>query len=141
MRPVAFGEALPAGTRLTLVSDDKPHCFFTAIRSWMDATSGVALDLEVGIPNYQVEDGMPRRRLAGGGGRQDAFTDSRAELRMRTKGYASVWLAPQSLCPAEPCQAQEYRLRLNVPEHDYSSFYRKAVTGGPLLCAEVQRSS
>jgi hypothetical protein len=24
MRPVAFGEALPAGTRLTLFSDDKP---------------------------------------------------------------------------------------------------------------------
>jgi hypothetical protein len=29
IRPVAFGEALPAGTRLTLFSDDKPDRFFT----------------------------------------------------------------------------------------------------------------
>ena len=32
MRPVAFGEALPAGTRLTLFSDDKPDRFFTVSR-------------------------------------------------------------------------------------------------------------
>jgi len=43
MRPAAFGEALPARTRLTLFSDDKPDRFFTVIKSWMDATSGVAL--------------------------------------------------------------------------------------------------
>jgi hypothetical protein len=67
MRPVAFGEALPAGTRLTLLSDDKPDRFFTVIKFWMDATSGVALDLKTGVPTYQVEDGLPRRRLAGGG--------------------------------------------------------------------------
>ena len=36
MRPVAFGEALPAGTRLTLFSDDKPDRFFTVIKFWMD---------------------------------------------------------------------------------------------------------
>ena len=29
MRPVAFGEACPAGTQLTLFSDDKPDRFFT----------------------------------------------------------------------------------------------------------------
>jgi hypothetical protein len=28
MRPAAFGEALPGGTRLTLFSDDKPDRFF-----------------------------------------------------------------------------------------------------------------
>jgi hypothetical protein len=28
MRPVAFGEALAAGARLTLFSDDKPDRFF-----------------------------------------------------------------------------------------------------------------
>ena len=67
MRPVAFGEALPAGTRLTLFSDDKPDRFFTVIKFWMDKTSGVALDLKTGVPTYQVEDGLPRRRLAGGG--------------------------------------------------------------------------
>jgi hypothetical protein len=50
MRPVAFGEALPAGTRLTLFSDDKPDRFFTVIKFWMDATSGVALDLQTGVP-------------------------------------------------------------------------------------------
>jgi hypothetical protein len=67
MRPVAFGEALPAGTRLTLFSDDKPDRFFTIIKVWMDETSGVAVALETGVPTYQVEDGLPRRRLAGGG--------------------------------------------------------------------------
>jgi hypothetical protein len=67
MRPVAFGEALAAGTRLTLISDDKPDRFFTVIKFWMDETSRVALDLKTGVPTYQVEDGLPRRRLAGGG--------------------------------------------------------------------------
>ena len=67
MRPVAFGEPLPAGTRLTLFSDDKPNRFFTVIKFWMDETSGVALTLKTGAPTYQVEDGLPRRRLAGGG--------------------------------------------------------------------------
>jgi hypothetical protein len=67
MRPVAFGQALPAGTRLTLFSDDKPDRFFTVIKFWMDETSGVALALKNGVPTYQVEDGLPRRRLAAGG--------------------------------------------------------------------------
>jgi hypothetical protein len=67
MRPVAFGEVLSGGTRLTLVSDDKPDRIFTVIKSWIDATSGVALDLQTGVPTYQVEDGLTRRRLAGGG--------------------------------------------------------------------------
>jgi hypothetical protein len=44
MRPVAFAEALPTGTRLTLFSDDKPNRFFTVIKFWMDKTSGVAID-------------------------------------------------------------------------------------------------
>jgi hypothetical protein len=67
MRPLPFGEALTAGTRLTLFSDDKPDRFFTVIKFWMDATSGVALALRGGVPSYQVEDRLPRRRLAGGG--------------------------------------------------------------------------
>ena len=67
MRPIAFGEALPAGTRLTLFSDDKPDRFFTVIKFWLDETSGVALELKTGVPTYQVEDGLPRRRLAGRG--------------------------------------------------------------------------
>jgi hypothetical protein len=41
MRPVAFGEAFSAGSRLTLFSNDKPDRFFT-------------------VPSYQVEDGLPR---------------------------------------------------------------------------------
>jgi hypothetical protein len=67
VRPVEFGEPLAAGTRLTLFSVDKPDRFFTVIQFWMDGTSGVALDLKTGVPTYQVEDGLPRRRLAGGG--------------------------------------------------------------------------
>jgi hypothetical protein len=63
MRPVAFGEALPAGTRLTLLSDDKPDRFFTVIKSWMDKASGVALDLKTGVPTYQVEDEEGRTHL------------------------------------------------------------------------------
>jgi hypothetical protein len=67
MRPVAFGEALSAGTRLTLFSDNKPDRCFTVIKFWMDATSGVVLELKTGVPSYQVEDGLPRRSFAGGG--------------------------------------------------------------------------
>ena len=67
MRPVELGESLVVGTRLTLVSADKPDRFFTVIKFWMDETSGVALALKTGVPTYQVEDSLPRRRLAGGG--------------------------------------------------------------------------
>ena len=63
MRPVAFGEALTAGTRLTLFSDDKPDRFFTVIKFWMDATSSVALELKTCIPTYQVEDEEGRTHL------------------------------------------------------------------------------
>ena len=63
MRPVEFGEALAAGTRLTLFSDDKPDRFFTVIKFWMDQTSGVALALRTGIPSYQVEDEEGRTHL------------------------------------------------------------------------------
>jgi len=66
MRPVAFGEALPAGTRLTLFSGDKPNRFFTVIKFWMDETSGVAAALKTGVPSY------PSRRR----GRKNTFTDS-----------------------------------------------------------------
>ncbi len=63
MRPVAFGEALPAGTRLTLFSNDKPDRFFTVIKFWLDETSGVALALKGGVPTYQVEDEEGRTHL------------------------------------------------------------------------------
>jgi hypothetical protein len=63
MRPVAFGEALPTGTRLTLLSDDKPDRFFTVIKFWMDETSGVALILGGDVPSYQVADEEGRTRL------------------------------------------------------------------------------
>jgi hypothetical protein len=63
MRPVAFGEALPAGTRLTLFSDDKPDRFFTVIKFWKDETSGVALALKTGVPTLQVEDEEGRTHL------------------------------------------------------------------------------
>jgi hypothetical protein len=55
------------GTRLTLFSDDEPDRFFTVIKFWMYESSGVPLALKTGVPTYQVEDGLPRRRLAGGG--------------------------------------------------------------------------
>ena len=63
MRPVEFGEALPAGTRLTLLSDDKPDRFFTVIKFWMDEASGIALALKSGVPSYQVEDEEGRTHL------------------------------------------------------------------------------
>lgn len=52
MRPVAFGEALPAGTRLTLFSDDKPDRFLTIIKFWTDATSGAHLTSRWRATNY-----------------------------------------------------------------------------------------
>jgi hypothetical protein len=69
MRPVAFGEPLPGGTRLTLFCNDKPDRFFTVIKFWMDETSGVALALQTSVPSY------PSRRR----GRQNAFTNSSAD--------------------------------------------------------------
>jgi hypothetical protein len=63
MRPVAFGEALPAGTRLTLFSDDKPDRFFTVIKFWMHETSSIAIALRAGVPSYQVEDEEGRTHL------------------------------------------------------------------------------
>jgi hypothetical protein len=63
MRTVAFGEALSAGTRLTLFSDDKPDRFFTVIEFWMDAISGVALELKTGVHTYKVEDEEGRIHL------------------------------------------------------------------------------
>jgi hypothetical protein len=54
MRSVALDEPLPAGTRLTLFSDDKPERFFAVIKFWMDETSSVALALKTGVPSYQV---------------------------------------------------------------------------------------
>jgi hypothetical protein len=50
MRPIAFGEPLPAETRLTLFSYDKPDRLFAIIKFWMDKTSGVALALRGGVP-------------------------------------------------------------------------------------------
>jgi hypothetical protein len=63
MRPVEFGEAVPAGTRLTLFFADKPDRLFTVITFLIDAISGVALDLETGGPCYQVEDEEGRIHL------------------------------------------------------------------------------
>jgi hypothetical protein len=63
MRPVEFGKALAAGTRLTLFSDDKPHRFFRVIKFWVDETSGIALALKTGFPSYQVEDEEGRIHL------------------------------------------------------------------------------
>jgi hypothetical protein len=63
MRPVQFGEAFAAGTRLTLFSSDKPDRFFTVITFLIDKVSGVALDLDTGVPCYQVEDEEGRIHL------------------------------------------------------------------------------
>ena len=63
MRPVEFGEALAAGTRLTLFSADKPDRFFRVIKFWMDETSRIALALRTGVPSYQVEDEEGRIHL------------------------------------------------------------------------------
>jgi hypothetical protein len=57
--PVAFGEALPTGTRLTLFSNDKPERLFTVMKFWMDETSGVALALRGGVPTLSSR----KRRL------------------------------------------------------------------------------
>jgi hypothetical protein len=63
MRRFTFGQALPAGTRLTLFSVDKPDRFFTVIKFWVNETSGVALGLKTGISSDQVEDEEGRTHL------------------------------------------------------------------------------
>ena len=63
MRPVEFGEALAAGTRLTLFSDDKPDRLFTVIKFWIDQTLDASLALGTGVPSYEVEDEEGRIHL------------------------------------------------------------------------------
>jgi hypothetical protein len=63
MRSVEFGEALAAGTRLTLFADDKPNRLFTVIKFWIDETLGTSLSLRGGVPSYQVEDEEGRIQL------------------------------------------------------------------------------
>jgi hypothetical protein len=63
MRPVEFGEELPAGTRLTLYSHDKLDRLFTVFKSWIDETLGTSLELETGVLSYQVEDEEGRIHL------------------------------------------------------------------------------
>ena len=76
MRPVEFGEAVPAGTRLTLFSADKPDRHFTVVTFLMDKVSGIMLDLRTGVPCYQVEDEE---------GRIYCFS-CRSERKMKTAG-------------------------------------------------------
>ena len=54
--PVELGETVPAGTRLTLFSADKPDRLFTGITFRIDKISGVMLALETGVPSCEVED-------------------------------------------------------------------------------------
>ena len=63
MRPVEFGEPLPAGTRLTLFSDEKPDRYFRVIKFWTDQTLGASLRLRTGVHCYQVEDEEGRIHL------------------------------------------------------------------------------
>jgi hypothetical protein len=63
MRPVAFGEALTAGARLTLFSDDKPDGFLPSLSSgWMQPRA-LHLSSKTGVPSYQVEDEEGRTHL------------------------------------------------------------------------------
>jgi len=63
MRSVGFGQAVPSGTRLALFSADRPDRFFTVIAFCIDKVPGVGLDLETGVPCYQVEDEEDRIHL------------------------------------------------------------------------------
>jgi hypothetical protein len=63
MRLVEFGEPLVVGTRLTLVSHDKPYRIFIVIQSWIDETLGASLRVNPGVPTYQVEDEEGRIHL------------------------------------------------------------------------------
>ena len=63
MRPVAFGEALATGTRLTLFSDDKPERVLTVMKFWIDQTLGASLRVHHGVPCYEIEDEEGRIHL------------------------------------------------------------------------------
>jgi hypothetical protein len=98
--PVQFGEALAAGTRLTLFSGDKPDRLFTVITFLIDAVSCVALNLKTGIPCYQVEDGLPRRSLGGGGRKAELIYSFTCQSKnQRNTGGASGDPTKQVLMP------------------------------------------
>jgi hypothetical protein len=63
MRPVEFGENLPAGTKLTLFSEDKPDRFFTVLEFTLDADLGTLLGVDFPVPSYRVHDEEERLHL------------------------------------------------------------------------------
>jgi hypothetical protein len=62
-REGAFPQDAEIGTRITLLAADKPDRFFTVIKFWIDKTSGVALELNTGVPSYHVDDEEGRTHL------------------------------------------------------------------------------
>ena len=78
MHPIAFGEPLLAGTRLTLFSDDKPDRFFTVIKFWMDETMGLPLPSEPAFLPIKSKTACRAEGLPEAGGRQNSFTASTA---------------------------------------------------------------
>jgi len=79
MRPVVFGEALPAGTRLTLFSADKPDRFFTVIEFWIDKTSAWhSSSTPASLPITSMTAGRAVA-LAEAGGKQNASPDPSAD--------------------------------------------------------------
>src|SRR5215469_14273754 len=88
MRPVAFGEAFPAGSTDPFFKR-QARAFFIVIKFWMDNTSGVALDLKTGVPCYQVEDEEGRVHLL--------FISQSRKMEMTTAGVSGGPITPASI--------------------------------------------
>jgi hypothetical protein len=106
MRLFAFGEVLPASTRLTLVTGDKPHRSFTMIKFWMDESSGVARALQNGVPSYQVEGGLKRSVLTPAGIRARSAIWRQPQFSLiRNSPYCAKRLVSINFPQKTPCMA------------------------------------
>ena len=130
MRPVAFGEALAAGTRLTVFSNDKPDRFFTVINP---ANAG-AIPARRSIPilhcsDFEDEDDEEYEDEAPSSGSPSfgwTKRQSRSHLKqaspptkskrrkIRTAGYASGHYP--SSCPLHPSRPAAYGQSVD-PDH------------------------
>jgi hypothetical protein len=78
MRPVEFGEAVPAATRFTLFSTDKPERPFTLITFLIDRFRVSLLTSRAAFPATKSKTACRAEGLPEAGRRQNAFTDPSA---------------------------------------------------------------
>jgi hypothetical protein len=120
MRPVEFGEALAAGARSTLFSNDKPDRLFTVIQFWMDETSGVALALQAGVPTYLSRRGPAAPEACRR--REEGRTHLPIHLPIEDDGHRWCLWRPDHVGSLRVARFHTYHRRANSLSEDCKTF-------------------